>query len=96
MSKFEEHADPNNSICPYCSHSYQVESEDYNEDTREIECDDCGKKYLEHQVFAVETTTEPDCDLNKENHDYVRVGERNLMKCSICGKYKLHHKPETP
>lgn len=87
--KYEDQCDGNNSICPYCKEAYQVESEDYSEDTQEIECEGCGMKYYLHQSFTVEHHTTPDCELNGENHQFERVKLNNSKEadfCSVCYK----------
>ena len=40
---YEEQWDSTDRVCPYCGNSYQVECEDYSEDERVEECDECGK-----------------------------------------------------
>lgn len=91
MSKFGEQIDGNDSICPYCGDSFQVEAEDYDEDPREIECDSCGKKYWLRQTFEVTHTATPDCELNGDKHWWIggAVGQHTLIRwdcCDICGK----------
>lgn len=90
LPKYERRCDNNSSICPYCGVGYQVESEDYSEDTREIECDECGKKYFLHQSFSVYHHTKPDCILNGEEHQYRRVSikGREAYFCSVCDDCK--------
>ena len=88
MPKYEETWDVCNRICPYCGESYQVESEDYSEDTHEEECDDCGKKYYGHENFSVSCIAKPDCVLNGDDHIWepipVKGGTHDF--CSICGE----------
>jgi len=91
MSKYEEQYDGSDSICPYCKHSYQVESEDYSEESQEIQCDECGKKYYLHQYFSISHHSTPDCELNGEKHQFELIGLKNgsAYFCKICDKCKL-------
>jgi len=57
--KPEPQSDSSDIICPYCLHSYQAESEDYNEHEREEECDKCGKPFLLYDEFTVTHHTRP-------------------------------------
>lgn len=90
-AKYEDQSDSTDSICPYCGDRYQVESEDYSEDRREVECDECGKKYWLEQSFTVTHQTSPDCALNGESHKFDRPYPKGAEKptayfCSVCGK----------
>ena len=89
MAKFEEQYDSENAICPYCFDSYQVEAEDYDEDEREEQCDECGMKYWLSQSFSVTHETRPDCELNGEDHVFERVklyNGREADFCTVCDK----------
>jgi hypothetical protein len=90
-SKYEEQVDGVDAICPYCGASYQVETENYSEDTREEECEECGKKYWIYQSFSVDTFTKPDCEINGEKHDFelVQTKAGEAYFCKICEKCKL-------
>ena len=91
MSKYEDQYDNDHEICPYCGHKHHVEGEDYNEDTREVECDECGKSYWLHQSFTVTHETIPDCKLNGEDCQYENSRFNpgsNLVFCAICGGIK--------
>lgn len=92
MSTYEDQCDDNNSICPYCEESYQVEGEDYSEDEQEIECSGCGKKYYLHQSFSVTHHTRPDCELNGEEHKFERILLGNGKEadfCTVCDKCRI-------
>ena len=96
-SKYDDKCDESNSICPYCENYYQVESEDYSEDTQEIECEYCGMKYYLHQSFSVTHHTTPDCELNGADHQFERVKlsdgtETNF--CAICYKCRCIERDE--
>lgn len=75
--------------CPYCKHEYQPESEDYSEDTRTQECDECGKKFHLYQDFTVTHCVKPDCELNGEQHkwDFVRSSP-DYQSCDVCDKWR--------
>lgn len=83
---YEETMDSCNRICPYCGCSYQVESEDYSEDTREEECEECGKKYHSSDMFSVDHFARPDCVLNGDDHKWeplpITGGHHDF--CSVC------------
>lgn len=88
-SQYEDQIDDNNSICPYCKESYQVESEDYSGDEREVVCEGCGMKYYLYQSFSVDHHTRPDCELNGEDHKFERVRLTNGREadfCTVCDK----------
>lgn len=87
--KVEERTDDNDSICPYCGESYQVEGEDYSEDSQEIECGECGKKYWLQTTFSISHTSTPDCELNGEEHQYLLNEAGTAYFCSVCEKCKL-------
>ncbi len=90
-SEFREWMDNHDAICPYCSSKYQVESEDYDEETRVEECENCGKKYWIYQSFSVTHHTRPDCELNGVAHHYQRITLRNgkeALFCNICDNLK--------
>ena len=85
---YEEQWDSTDRICPYCGNSYQVEGEDYSEDDRVEECDECGKKFWAFESFSVECYAKPDCEINGETHKWIpkKVREGFHDFCSVCGK----------
>ncbi len=91
MSEYTDQVDSCNAICPYCEEEYQVEAEDYSENSRIEQCDSCGMKYHIHQEFTVDTRTTPDCEINDKKHDLkwteTRSGEAYF--CEVCGVCKL-------
>lgn len=89
MSRFQDQHHDSNSVCPYCGHSYQVESEDYSENTREDECSKCGKKYYLTQSFTVTHETRPDCVLNGAEHRWIKGRSPGFESCEECDKYRL-------
>ena len=89
MSQYIETIDDNNRICPYCGYSYQVEAENYSEDVRVEECDECGKKFYAQDDFTVTHYAVPDCILNGEQHKYNPNKKGGYYKfCSVCDKYE--------
>ena len=88
LSNYEEKMDDCNRICPYCGYSYQVESEDYSEDTREEECSECSKKFYSRENFSVTHYAIPDCEINGDVHNWepVKTSSGHHDFCSICGK----------
>jgi len=75
--------------CPYCGETYQPECEDFGEDCREEECNECGKTYLLSESFSVTHIATPDCELNGETHEYEDRslgGGRTHPFCSKCSK----------
>ena len=85
MSKYKDTSDDCMMICPYCQHSYQVETEDYSEDDRVEECQECGKKYNCRQSFSVSNMASADCELNGELHEW-RASSTNkeFEHCETC------------
>lgn len=49
--------DATDCICPYCGYSYQVESEDIDEQVREQECGECGKTFEYWAEISVDHIT---------------------------------------
>lgn len=87
--EFDETYDDANRACPYCGHEYQPESEDYTDEPRAEECDECGKSFYARDDFSVTHIATPDCELNGETHDWqpvqLRDGTRHPF-CTTCGK----------
>lgn len=48
-----------NVICPHCGHAYQAEGEDISEQTRRIDCDECGKPFTTFASISVTYHTTP-------------------------------------
>ena len=91
-AEYESQHDDDKAICPYCEHSYEVESEDYDEETREEDCDKCGKSFWINQEFSVSTTTRPDCELNSESHKWELMTFSDGLSaffCATCRKCAL-------
>ena len=87
MSKFESQSDDTVIRCPYCQYAWQPETEDFpNEDERDDECGECGKKFVAYVVYDVTYHTKPCCTLNGETHEYVQLYGRK--RCEICGHNK--------
>lgn len=88
-AKFQAGMDDAVVRCPYCKHEYQPEAEDYSEDTREVECSECEKKYWLHQSFSVDHHVKPDCELNGEQHKWDVVTRHPLYQsCDVCDKWR--------
>jgi transposase-like protein len=83
MSKYGNQIHYGDVICPYCKNEYQREAADYSEDRRIEKCDNCGKKFHTYDDFSVAHNTQPDCELNGDEHT-VFVN----YFCITCGKYK--------
>lgn len=88
MSQFSDVYNNHEVECPYCGYAYQAEGEDYSEDERSEECENCGKKYYHSDSFTVTHETRPDCKLNGMEHDYQLVDLGNGARhpfCTVCG-----------
>lgn len=99
MSKYDEQLDDNNAICPYCKHSWQVEAEDYDEEEREEECVECGKRYWLHDSFSVTHYTRPDCEINGGDHKWELMtfsGGGQAFFCATCNECSLLAEDGTP
>lgn len=51
--EYEQTYDDCNAICPYCGHSYQVESESYDMEGCDEECNSCHRVYVRHTEISV-------------------------------------------
>jgi hypothetical protein len=93
VSKFDDTANDDVVECPYCGHTYQPEPEDYDDDEREEDCGECGKKYYLSQSYSVTHHARSDCTLNGVEHDYQVVDLNNGKQhsfCTVCGKCQPH------
>ena len=86
MSLFDENIDSCNRICPYCNYSYQVEAENYSEDERVEECDECHMKFVAFESFTVDHFARPDCSINGLDHKLEK--RSGAYFCSVCGACK--------
>ena len=92
MSRIHGEIDDNNVICPYCKYFFQAEGGDFNESSEDLQCDECGKFFEVCMVIMYDYRTEPNCELNREQHDYILNQYGNTpdyMSCVICGKGRL-------
>ena len=87
MSDYDDTLSSGDWVCPYCGSQQHVESEEYSEDSRVEECDECGMNYHAYESFEVDHHAVPDCDLNKIDHKWM-VSTRNseFYHCEICGR----------
>lgn len=89
VQKYDDQYDNNNSICPYCGDEYQVEAEDYSEEPRAVQCQECMMMYYLRQNFEVTHIATPDCELNGEKHKFEIMENKTFKKCCICGKIEM-------
>ena len=83
-----------NVVCPYCEDKYQPEPEDTNEESRIRKCENCGKNYHLHQSIDISHVTDPDCEINNQEHDFLLKQLKNGEKayfCKKCDKCKLYN-----
>ncbi len=72
-------------LCPYCKSKCgcqeEFEGHDiWDEESIEMECEDCNKKFTARRVVTVDYRTEGDCKLNGEEHE---KGEYHCKKCDV-------------
>jgi hypothetical protein len=99
MSQYESQHDDDKVICPYCEHSYEVEPENYDEDSREKDCEECGKTFWLSQSFSVTHITQPDCEINAGEHKWELMNFSDLRAaffCATCNKCSLVADDGTP
>jgi DNA-directed RNA polymerase subunit RPC12/RpoP len=90
-------ADRSKIICPYCSIEF-LDSHLFDDDNgMDIECDNCGKTFYLYVAIMAEYTTERDCNLNDEEHDWQAVlnitsATRVWYSCSKCDATKVEDK----
>ncbi len=88
MTQYNEQTDSHFSICPYCKHEHYVDCEDYVIDETIIEtCEQCDRKFHLETTLSVNHSTEPDCELNDERHDFENVPGFSLRRCKVCRKH---------
>ena len=97
----EEYSD-DGIICPYCKTAREpdCEGDDYTEGGFDEECRNCGKQYTVEPYVSYSWTATPDCDLNKEEHDFSGDIIENeyidtdsvCRKCTKCGRIKSFKK----
>jgi len=75
MIKIMSHDHEDNIICPHCDSTYSSEPyEYYDSDGEELECDDCGKKFILGVNTSITfSTNKSDCE--DDNHD---IDEENI------------------
>jgi len=91
MSEYERESDNVDVICPYCGHRYQFESECFDDNERTEVCDKCGKVYWLSNEVVLENYTWPDCELNGDEHQFVKIiatGGMPCFYCNVCGSIK--------
>jgi DNA-directed RNA polymerase subunit RPC12/RpoP len=89
MSKYTDNSNDDGIECPYCGDKSFVEAESYSEDTREVECDACEKKFWQNESFTVSHEARPDCDLNGSQHQWEPITLRSGKShdfCAECGE----------
>lgn len=42
-----------NVICPHCGHAYEAQAEDWDESSREIECEECGATFTVRAEISI-------------------------------------------
>ena len=46
-------------VCPHCGHAYQAEGEDCTEETKRIECEECGQTFTVFASISITYHTTP-------------------------------------
>lgn len=100
MVKFETYRE-SEIICPYCEYEH-VDSWEWEEasqdETLEKECDKCEKKFYACRNIDVSYSSEADCKLNGEAHEWQLIqwhDNFDFVKCENCGKEIFLRHPET-
>ena len=85
--EFEDTYEDDEFKCPYCGEE-QMDSWEFAKegDSIEIECS-CGKKYYGELVVSRTFKGKGDCELNKEEHNF--VDKSKYFQCSKCGELKI-------
>ena len=83
--------------CPYCGKIYTHDSWEALEedgDSDKFECA-CGKFFVAQKMVTVEYTSNRDCELNNEQHDWEKSSHFTGHTCKKCDKYG-EEKTEVP
>lgn len=80
--------------CPECGHKQEDELYEYNEDSSEWECGDCGKKFQLNVYVSTSYTVKANCELQGEKHEWKFRHEHkardskvwNFYDCMKCGE----------
>lgn len=89
MSKFEDTSESLGYKCPYCGSQHECDDWGYDYDGQEMECDECNKKFYATANHSVDFDSEPDCELNNEDHVltfYKKHDNGDAYFCDTCGK----------
>lgn len=87
IPKYEDQLD-NELICPYCEHRFDNSWESCSEDSEKIDCPNCGKYFWGYMQKSIDYNSKPDCNLNKEEHQFGDEEINGYLICKICGALK--------
>ena len=80
-------------FCPYCEHEQDYYEDPLDDDeTTEIECDNCKKNFIITAHYSVDYSSEKADCLNGAEHDYQEITGypkeyfADKRRCSMCGK----------
>ena len=89
MSKYEDKFDDEGYKCPYCGYKTVCDDWGFDYDGVEEECCECGKKFYATASHSISFESEPDCELNGDEHDLRFDDVRDCYFCKTCGKCVL-------
>lgn len=93
MTKEFDHDYTDEIVCPYCGHEHGDSYEYFsrNDESTNIECDECGKHFRATMQMTTDYSTSLlPCLNNEGDHDWGRwrflIGNNELRYCRACGK----------
>lgn len=86
--EIESHWEDEGYKCPYCKHQYTCDDWGNDYDYQIEKCEYCGNKFRATAHTSTHYESEPDCNINGLEHNYVYDGlykNFDSHKCTVCG-----------
>lgn len=91
-----DHSCTDEVVCPYCGYQF-MDSWEFGDKHQDVDCPECGKKFHLTVDVSVTYSTDADCEINEEEHDWVdgdhQLASTFVQKCSKCDNMNFLPKP---